>query len=186
MRPQKVVTTDLLNDLMDVFRAHGYDGASLNKLAAGTGLKKASLYHRYPDGKEEIARAVLEHVDRWVEANIAGVLTDDDLPAAERLELVLRHINDLYGGGDLACILRTLSTDSGLARFGDELRGSMEKWIEGFTALGRASGWAKSVAVERAKETLVLIQGSLVVGKTLGDNSTFQFSLQRIAAMYGG
>jgi len=55
MRPQKVNNTELVKGLLNVFRSKGYDGASLNDLAVASGLQKASLYHRFPNGKKEIA-----------------------------------------------------------------------------------------------------------------------------------
>jgi len=51
---------DLICKLTDVFRNVGYDGASLAVLADATGLKKASLYHRFPGGKEQMAEEVFK------------------------------------------------------------------------------------------------------------------------------
>jgi len=66
MRPPKVLTTEILVGLATVFRSRGYEGASLKELAEATGLKKASLYYRFPNGKQEMAEAVLNHIDDWV------------------------------------------------------------------------------------------------------------------------
>ena len=43
----------------EVFRAHGYEGATLSVITEATGLGKGSLYHFFPGGKEELAAAVL-------------------------------------------------------------------------------------------------------------------------------
>ncbi|MEP1982729.1 MAG: helix-turn-helix domain-containing protein, partial [Maribacter dokdonensis] len=61
MRPQKVLDIEILTGLTKVFRSRGYEGASLKELSEATGLKKASLYHRFPNGKQEMADAVLQH-----------------------------------------------------------------------------------------------------------------------------
>src|SRR6478752_6301170 len=53
---------DLLARLMDLFREKGFDGASLSDISESTGLGKSSLYHHFPNGKEEIALQVLEHL----------------------------------------------------------------------------------------------------------------------------
>ena len=42
---------------LDLFRTYGFEGVSLKQLADATGLEKASLYYRYPGGKESIAMA---------------------------------------------------------------------------------------------------------------------------------
>ncbi|TGQ06111.1 helix-turn-helix domain-containing protein, partial [Mesorhizobium sp. M00.F.Ca.ET.217.01.1.1] len=48
---------DLPSIIGEVFREHGYEGASLALIGAATGLGKGSLYHFFPGGKEEMARA---------------------------------------------------------------------------------------------------------------------------------
>ena len=50
---------ELIARLSGVFRDVGYEGATLSALAAATGLQKASLYHRYPGGKQQMADEVL-------------------------------------------------------------------------------------------------------------------------------
>ena len=61
---------EVLNRLTKTFRTYGYDGASLAKLSEATGLGPSSLYHYFPGGKEEMAQAVLNHANVWLEANI--------------------------------------------------------------------------------------------------------------------
>ena len=54
--PRDVAGRDeLLPALGEVFRAHGYEGASLTAITAATGLGKGSLYHFFPRGKEQMA-----------------------------------------------------------------------------------------------------------------------------------
>ncbi|MEO0971892.1 MAG: helix-turn-helix domain-containing protein, partial [Pseudomonadota bacterium] len=58
-RPASINDDDLLDRLSSVFREVGYEEASMALLASASGLKKASLYHRFPGGKEQMAREVL-------------------------------------------------------------------------------------------------------------------------------
>lgn len=169
---------------MTVLRSKGYDGASLNELANSSGLKKASLYHRYPGGKKEIALAVLQFVDKWVDTHIVNVLIDSSMQPKERLQLVTTHIDAIYGAGTKACLLRALSTESGVALFGAELQNSMNKWIAGFTRFGLELGQVNSLAESNAYTVLALIQGSLVISTTFGDNKAFNHALAEINRMY--
>ena len=50
---------DVIPLLAEVFREHGYEGASLALISEATGLGKGSLYNFFPDGKEEMAACVL-------------------------------------------------------------------------------------------------------------------------------
>ncbi len=184
MRPQKVDDKALMEGLMAVLRAKGYDGASLNELASACGLQKASLYHRFPGGKKDIALAVLAFVGQWTEEHIFRVLRDETYPCGERLFLALKNTDIVYHSGEASCLLRALSMDSGLELFGQTLKESMEKWIEAFQKLGQDWGLDESAARNLGMQVLIKIQGSLVVSKTLGDTTPFQNALGEIEAMY--
>ena len=186
MRPQKVNNEQLLNGLMSVLRAKGYDGSSLNELASAAGVKKASLYHRFPDGKVQIGTAVLEYADAWVGEHIHDVLVDDMQSPELRLHTVIQHTSDLYQEGKKMCILRSMSTESGIELFGEMIRASMDKWIRGFTQLGIDFGLEEADAINQARNALIQIQGSLVVSRGLGDNEIFMNTLESIRNSYLG
>jgi AcrR family transcriptional regulator len=81
----KATLKDIVVEARELFRRHGYDGASMQDLAERVGLKKASLYTRFSN-KEALAPEVLsltlaearaglpDHGDDW-RAQYAAVLT---------------------------------------------------------------------------------------------------------------
>ena len=72
-------------------------------LSEATGLQKASLYHRYPGGKQEMAEHVLSL--RWTGLgdHVIAHLNDDGPPEG-RLAEVNRSLSTFYeAGGRLAC-----------------------------------------------------------------------------------
>ncbi len=73
---------DLLRALGEVFRAHGYEGASLTLITEATGLGKGSLYHLFPGGKEQMAAEVLAEIDTWFEVNIFAPLRESTIRRA--------------------------------------------------------------------------------------------------------
>lgn len=184
MRPQKVDELALLKGLMSVLKAKGYTGASLNELAAASGLQKASLYHRFPGGKKEIAAAVLEYVGEWIHENIFTLLSDESIDPSGRLDRAIQNIDRLYDQGRDMCIFRSLTMDTGSTLFGDQIRESMTAWIEGFKNLGIAFGFDEALAESMAYEVLVQVQGSLVVSKGMATTVPFQKALATIRNMY--
>lgn len=184
MRPQKIEDTELLIRLMDVFRSKGYEGSSLNDLAASAGLKKASLYHRFPGGKEEIATAVLAYTTIWGETHIEGILRDSTIPVRQRLDKVLNNIDALYAQGTKACILRALSMETGIPSLGDLIQVTINKWVEGFSQLAEDIGFTPKEAKQKAIQTLINIQGSLIISKGLNDTKVFKNVLESIRTLY--
>jgi TetR/AcrR family transcriptional repressor of lmrAB and yxaGH operons len=99
---------DIIPALAEVFREHGYEGASLALLGDATGLGKGSLYHFFPNGKEEMAAAVLDAIDGWFRDNIFSLLRRADAcPRARRCAGVLaraRPHKDAIGSMTLGCL----------------------------------------------------------------------------------
>lgn len=169
---------------MSVLRSRGFDGASMNDLSEATGLKKASLYHRFPGGKKEIAEAVLVYTGDWGEVNIYQVLTNQTTSPPERLQKVITNIRALYQDGEAICILRALTMDSSLPLFGNLIEERFQQWIDAFALLGNDFGFGHEKAQKLAMETLIRVQGSLVLSKGLGSTEPFQQSLIDIERIY--
>ena len=184
MRMVKVSDKEILDGLMSVLRSKGYDGASLNELAEATGLKKASLYHRFPGGKKEMTDAVLDYMESLVKANIWRVLSNQEISPSKRLEEALSNISAVYGNGREVCLYRSLSMDTGMSFFGEKIGKGIDQWLDAFTHLGEALGKESNTAMELAKQTFIEIQGSLVLAKAMDNTEPFQKALAKIENRY--
>ncbi|MBW1295426.1 TetR/AcrR family transcriptional regulator [Aquimarina litoralis] len=184
MRPVKVDDQQLIEGLNQVFRTKGYEGASLNELAEGAGLKKASLYHRFPEGKKQIGLAVLSYSSDWLTNNLYTVLLDRSKGPKERLEIVLQKISELYDEGKETCVLRSLSMEGGMEIFGEKIKSEMKSWIQHFTDFGLEFGLDEKISLKIAKQGLISVQGSLVVSNAMSDNSLFLDTLEEIRKYY--
>ncbi|WP_299223632.1 TetR/AcrR family transcriptional regulator [uncultured Aquimarina sp.] len=184
MRPQKVLDTDLIIGLTKVFRAKGYEGTSLNEISEVIGLKKASLYHRFPKGKKEMAERVFDHIDNWVEGHIFFALTDENTRPRQRLANGLAHIRTLYNEGTETCVFRAFSMQTGLELFEKQVNNGMISWINAFTQIGLALNLPSLKAKEKAVQTLIEIQGSLIVTKGLNDTTIFDNTIKAIEKRY--
>lgn len=184
MRPPKVEDRELLDQLFAVIRAKGYDGASISELAALTGLKKASLYYRFPGGKKDIVRAVLEDVKAWSQKHIIGVLESPTLDADLKLDTVMANIDMLYGNGEKTCIYRSLSLDNGMESFRYEIQAGLKSWIDAFTSFGESIGLTRIAAQKKGNEAVALIQGGLMVTKIMENKSIWKETLLRVKDLY--
>lgn len=180
-RPQSVEDEDLMSRLSCVFRDVGYEGASLTLLAEATGLKKASLYHRFPDGKQQMAKEVLASALGWYETNILDPLRSK-APPAERVAAIARQLDVFYAGGQHACLLNMLASPRAeLGPFSDAIKGAFEALVSAFTTVARDAGHDAKAAKLRAERTVMLLQGSLVMSRGLASSKPFKTFLAGLA-----
>ena len=163
---------EMLGRLMDLFREKGFDGASLTDISESTGLGKSSLYHHFPNGKEEIARQVLAHLEEQLEQALFEPMRSRGTPR-QKLDRMLDTIDHFYEGGKKACLLERLCASVDARRFRRPLGRAFKTWIEAVEALGVESGLPRAIARLRAEDLVVRIEGALVVCAGTDDTSVF-------------
>lgn len=184
MRPQKIDDIELMEKVAILFRLKGFAGTSLNDISEITGLKKASLYHRFPGGKEEMGKAVFDFTNIWIRKKIIDVLLDKNKDPEGRLETALKNIMEYYQGGEKPCLLRSLSMQIENNLFEQELYDSSLRWLSAFTKLGTDLGYNYKLAEEMALKTVMTLQGGLVLCQTLKTNKPFDCAILEIRTMY--
>jgi TetR/AcrR family transcriptional regulator, lmrAB and yxaGH operons repressor len=171
MRPPKLSDKQLFERLTEVFRRRGYDGASYADLMAATGLVKASLYHRFPGGKEEMVGAIQSAVDRHFAEYVLAPAIEEGEPK-QRARRMAQRLREFYDSGRSWCLLDTLSLAESRATLALAKK-SMEFWVERFARVGREAGLSAGVARKRAEEAVAAIEGGLVVARVLKNRRPF-------------
>lgn len=159
--------------LLRLFRQYGYDGATLSKISEATGLGKASLYHHFPGGKDEMVEAVLDYLEHWMEQNILQLLKSQDDPKS-RLQLMCDRLSEVYDGGKQPCLFAILLLGSARDVFHDRVQSIYQQWIEAITALLIESGMDQTLAQERGEDAVIAIQGALILSQGLNTPVPFQ------------
>lgn len=165
--------------LFTLFRQCGYDGATLAKISEATGLGKASLYHHFPGGKDDMVESALGYSDRWLQANVLSLLASGGTPE-ERFQKMCDRVNDLYGGGTQPCLLAILQAGTGRDLFHPQVKAALEAWIEAIAAVLIESGLDASLAQQRGEDALATIQGSLIMAQSLDQPALFQRAIQQL------
>jgi TetR/AcrR family transcriptional repressor of lmrAB and yxaGH operons len=99
---------DLLPLISEVFRSHGYEGATLALIGKATGLGKGSLYHFFPDGKAQMAAEVLAEIDHWFEVNIFAALRKSGDPARAIAEMT-DGVDRYFHSGHRVCLVGVIA-----------------------------------------------------------------------------
>jgi len=181
-RPQSRSDDDVMSGLAHVFSDVGYEGASMTQLAEATHLQKASLYHRFPGGKRQMAEEVLVSAIEWFGDNVLSPLNAEG-PPTERLSEAIRNLNDFYHGGSRACLLNMLSSpriEDG--PFSQSIKASLEAIVDAFARLCRSAGWKPKEARRQAERIVTMLQGSLVLSRGTGSTAPFRNFLSDLPA----
>jgi len=88
----------ILDRSAELFSAHGYDRASMNKIAEACGVSKANLYHYYKDKEGLLFDVIRFHLKELLEV----VETADDLsaPPEARLRGLIAALLEAYRDAD--------------------------------------------------------------------------------------
>lgn len=171
--------TEVVERLLAVLRRDGFDGASLSVLSEATGLGKSSLYHHFPDGKVDMAAAVLDYLAETIESEMLAPLRAPGDPEA-RLRALMRAIDAFYRGGQEHCLLASLGIGESARRFHPKVSQIFEAWVEGIAGVLREAGVSRGKARARAEDALARIEGSLVMARGLGETALFARTLRNL------
>lgn len=165
--------------LAEAFREYGFEGASLSRLSAATGLGRGSLYNFFPGGKEEMAAAVLADIDEWFTAMVFRPLlaaaSGDPAAVGEMFDAVAGY----FRSGRRVCLQGAFALGRERDRFAATIRGYFERWITALAAALRAWGAPEPEARAAALETIVAIQGAIVLSRALDEPEIFTRTLER-------
>lgn len=163
---------EIIDKLFMVFRDRGFDGASLADFSRATGLGKSSLYHYFPEGKEQMAEAVLGRAEALISTAILGVAEGSE-PLKVRLRRIVATFEQIYGGGRTSCVLGHLATSEIGAVARQSLRQSFEQWIVAIAKLASEAGMSPVRARNYAEDWVAQLQGSLILQAATGNAEPF-------------
>jgi AcrR family transcriptional regulator len=113
--------------LAEVFREHGYEGATLSRIQDGIG--GGSLYQFFPGGKEDMAAAVLVEIDVWFEQHLF-----EPRRQAYNVDLTIKRmfekVTTYFRSGGRVCLMGAFALTDARDRFGLAVGGYFLRWIE--------------------------------------------------------
>ncbi|OAF05361.1 TetR/AcrR family transcriptional regulator [Bradyrhizobium neotropicale] len=169
---------DVIPLVAEVFREFGYEGASLSRITEKTGLGKGSLYHFFPGGKEDMAKAVLDEVGAWFEREVFAPLRDDAPEAA--ITRMWDTVISYFRSGRRICLVGAFALDGTRDRFADAISRYFVRWIASLRDALVRLGWDPADANQSAEEVVLGIQGALVLARATNDESLFVRTIDRL------
>lgn len=154
-RPERTTRDLIIEEAIVCFAERGYDGTSLNDIAAGVGIRRPSLLHHFPS-KETLYGSVFEQIlSDWLERVDQAVAMDGT--GWEKVELVLRAGFALFEDNpDYVRMMRREALDGGV-RLGIDLASVLKPLFA--AAAGYLDKMMEDGALKRHDSRHLLITG---------------------------
>jgi TetR/AcrR family transcriptional repressor of lmrAB and yxaGH operons len=154
----------LLTELAAVFLSRGYEGATLTELARATGLGKASLYHHFPGGKEEMAAVLLRDAAARLDQTAFARL-EEQRPATERLQLFIDGFDRYVEHGERNCLVAILAQGSIGEHHGTQIADQFRDWQQRLAGVFEEAGDKPKRAMREASALLAGLYGYLLTAR---------------------
>lgn len=178
----------LVDKAATLFRRQGYAATGLNQILDEAGVKPGSLYHHFPQGKQQLAAAVVDTAGAGIEHLLRRLLATDRSVA----DIVDRWIDVLVAGlaGDHrdGCPIEPIATESvhasPLVRTASAR--AFTGWCSAIEERLRSDGWAAEDAETVALVVISLIEGALILSRTAGDPAALNSAKSAARTLLGG
>ncbi len=172
MPPAVLSRDEVIGRILAVFRQYGYEGASLARLSEATGLGRSSLYHHFPNGKEDMANEAMTAVGAWLRDNLLSTLAGTE-PPKKRLRRFANRLSDFYQGGEKTCLMDVFTIGEAGTLFQKHLCQRLQLMINTIGEVVEEAGVDRTEALRRAENAVISWEGALVVSRALGSTAPF-------------
>ena len=159
-----------------LFRRQGYAATGVNQILETADVKAGSLYHHFPDGKQQLAAAVVESAGGDIERLLRRFLDSDSSVADIVGGWIDLLIAALASDGRDGCPIEPIATES--VNASSQVRDASARAFAGWSAAVaerlRADGWSGGDAEQTALAVIALIEGALILSRIAGDPAALE------------
>jgi hypothetical protein len=128
-----------------------------------------------------MAEEVLAAAVSWYRDNILEPLAAEGSPR-ERLAKAAEKLDAFYAGGRQSCLLNMLaSAQQDESPFSEGIKGAFAAMTSAFADVAQEAGLAHDEARTRAERVVMLLHGSLVMARGIGEGAPFRSFLASFA-----
>jgi len=148
----------------ELLRERGYAGTGLKAISIGAGAPFGSVYHFFPDGKEELAAAALRHAADGYATRVSDVLAEAGYDPVAATRHAFAHAAQVLVDTDFAdaCPIATVALE--VASSNETLRQVTAEIFEGWLAALDAWLGATGLDAETARRLSTLFLAALEGG----------------------
>jgi TetR/AcrR family transcriptional regulator, lmrAB and yxaGH operons repressor len=170
-----------------LFRRQGYAATGVNQILETADVKAGSLYHHFPDGKQELAAAVVDSVGADIERRLRELL-DSELPVTDVVDgWIDLMASGLSGDQRDGCPIEPIATES--VNASQQVRTASARafggWCLAVADRLRADGWPGDDADQTALAVIALIEGALILSRIAGDAGALSAAKVAVRTLIG-
>jgi TetR/AcrR family transcriptional regulator, lmrAB and yxaGH operons repressor len=179
--------TALVDTAALLFRRQGYAATGVNQILETADVKAGSLYHHFPDGKQELAAAVVDSVGADIERRLRELL-DSGLPVTDIVDgWIDLMASGLAGDQRDGCPIEPIATES--VNASQQVRTASARafggWCLAVADRLRSDGWPDDEADQTALAVIALIEGALILSRIAGDAGALSAAKVAVRTLIG-
>jgi TetR/AcrR family transcriptional repressor of lmrAB and yxaGH operons len=154
-----------------LFRQKGYHATGLAEILAAAGVPKGSLYHHFPDGKSDLAKAAAD----WTADMLIRIIDDAFTPAPSYRDGVAHYCGKLARLFQLADAANTCPISALLfdgpenAEFRAHAEAIFQRLIDRLAAHARRLGLPEAEAQAQSETLLIAVEGAWTLARARRD-----------------
>lgn len=178
---------ELIRSAAVLFRRQGYAATGTSQILAVSGAPRGSLYHHFPQGKEQIGRAAVEYAGDLVTATLTRLIEQQPTPGAAlreygRLLAGWLHDSGYRDGCPITTTLLELApTSEQVSAAGQQ---AFDSWTTLLTQALVAAGTDLVRAQRLARLAVAALEGALVLARVHQDSTVVTDAVNDIADLF--
>lgn len=173
MNEKESSKTKLIKTASRLFQLQGYHATGLNQITLESGAPKGSLYHHFPEGKEQLAMEAVKLTAGFVSRRIQAGLSAFEDPVAAIQHFITEMAEEFHREGCTDGVpIASLALESSV--ISDPLRKACQSAYEAFqrefTNKLLTAGYEETRARELGIVINAMVEGAFLTSYTLGKN----------------
>jgi TetR/AcrR family transcriptional regulator, lmrAB and yxaGH operons repressor len=173
----------ILGAALRLFRKRGYHGTGLNDILELAQAPKGSLYHHFPDGKEEIGVAVVAEITRSIlnlfsssrARTTAAVVSQAGEQMAQTIERTNHEICTLFTA--------FLAERSSSPKLGLAVANAYTDMTAALQVRMQAEGMPVRLSKDRASAVVMLLEGGAMIAQAQQNVAPFRLAVKQAALL---
>ncbi|NIF05601.1 TetR/AcrR family transcriptional regulator [Chryseobacterium sp. Tr-659] len=174
-----------------LFNTKGYISTSLSDITQATGLTKGSIYGNF-ENKDEVAIEVYKYNAALLSTTLSRSFGDEYPTSLDKLHAFVNFYRKnwpyVFSNGGCPLMNAATEADDSFPALKNQVKNSFELWMKKVSSVIQQGQKDREInekinAGEYASMFIMLIEGGILLSKTMGDQSFLNNALDRITQM---